>query len=215
MIGSGCPPASVDGHAIWLRLRSDDPTAPADLADAYFEPLARWLARLFPRVDVDQCFDAAVSAVTTLAKNPGSYRPDRKNDLYAYLRMAARGDLLNLLRSERRRAGHQASLEVVELSPKLGKYLRDDAADPSLIVEASEGDAAARADLAALIERISDGLTTGQQKVLELICNGERKNDRFAQALGLENLPLDEQRRAVKREKDRLKKRLLRAVRLR
>lgn len=45
-------------------------------------------------------------------------------------------------------------------------------------------------------------------KVLQLMIEGERRTDRFAEALGLEGLTAEELRRTVKRHKDRLKKRL-------
>jgi hypothetical protein len=45
-------------------------------------------------------------------------------------------------------------------------------------------------------------------QLLELILDGERATETFARILEIENLPFGDQQRAVKRHKDRLKKRL-------
>ena len=45
-------------------------------------------------------------------------------------------------------------------------------------------------------------------RLLTLILEGERSTERFARILGLCGLPVKEQRRQVKRHKDRIKKRL-------
>ena len=46
------------------------------------------------------------------------------------------------------------------------------------------------------------------RRMVELILDGERSTEAFAAVLGLESLPIEQQRSEVKRNKDRLKKRL-------
>jgi hypothetical protein len=189
------------------RLLAEDPLAPTDLAIAYYQRLERWLTRTNRHVDPHLCATAAGDAIISLSKNPSAYRPDR-GSLERYLRMAAQGDLKNLLRAERRHAERRVSLEAVELSPLAGNALRDPEADPALIVERRERLAERTASRSSAIW---GRLTAVEVAVLSLMQEGERKTIRYAEALGIADLPEPEQRRVVKRAKDRLKKRLARS----
>ena len=55
-----------------------------------------------------------------------------------------------------------------------------------------------------------EGLDEREWAVVELMSEGERSSTAFAPLIGAEHLPLDEQKREVKRCKDRLVKRLRR-----
>lgn len=196
--------------ALWKRLfDASDPTATSDFAVAFFEPLADWLIKHNPRAHPHDCETAAEDTILAVIKNPASYQPERQT-LVAYLRMSAKRDLLNIQRSEERHRGRRANLEAVELSPKLGKYLQDRDADPAVVVERREALAAAlrgRAPPAAMLA----GLTARELRVFELMQTGERRTSVYAHALGIEEWPPEEQRREVKRVKDRLAKRNERA----
>lgn len=198
-------PSPEEGRALHARLLADDPTAPADLAAAYLDSLTVWLEVRNPRLgDPHLCASAAEDAILSLIKQPNAYNPARLS-LAAYLRMAAQGDLLNLLRAERRHGDRRAALAAVELSPVVGKYLWDDSADPARVVmERAEEDATVAAPSLP-------GLTPEEVRVLALMQLGERKTAAYARVLGCAHLPVAEQRRAVKRVKDRLQKRLARA----
>jgi RNA polymerase sigma-70 factor, ECF subfamily len=200
-------PADTDR---WLhrRLVERDPTAPADVALAFLEPLATWLGLHNPSLHPDLISEAAGEAVLNLIRNPTAYDPGRA-ELEPYLRMSAQGDLRNLLRRERKHRAGRVSLDLVEQLDAGGKYLgRED--DPSLPMEIEErlavlGEAVPRS--------VRDGLTAPEARVLELMMRGERKTDAYAAAYGVADHPLDERRRLVKQVKDRLKKRLERAGR--
>jgi hypothetical protein len=60
-------------------------------------------------------------------------------------------------------------------------------------------------------ELVIAAATQEDEHVLTLMQQGVRETEKFAQALGILHLPPESQRRAVKRAKDRLKKRLKRA----
>lgn len=198
-------PSSDEARSIHARLVDGDPTAPADLAIAYLDPLTVWLQAHNPRLsDPHLCATAAEDALLALIKNPLSYNPDRQT-LEVYLRMSARGDLLNLLDREQRHQNRQASWEAVELSPDRRKYLQDSTSDPELQVISTE-----EANRTVTIPR---GLTPPEERVLSLMLDGERKTVAYVDAMGIGHLPLDDQRREVKRVKDRLKKRIARAER--
>jgi DNA-directed RNA polymerase specialized sigma24 family protein len=103
-----------DGPELHRRLCEGDPVAPSDLARAYFTPLIAWLGRTNPRVAPEYCADAAGQAIMDLIRKPSSYNPGRQ-ELAAYLRMAATGDLRNLLRREGRHRRRRRDLGSVEL----------------------------------------------------------------------------------------------------
>jgi hypothetical protein len=117
--------------------------------------------------------------------------------------------LRNLLRRERRHGRGRTAWAGVELSPDAGKFLgRSD--DPSLALRMAEE----QQDVVGVIsESVGPGLSETDRRALELIVQKERRTSVFAVLYGLEHLPAGEQRRAVKRHKDRLKKVLERAGR--
>ena len=190
-----------DGRALHARLLRRDPTAPSDLARLYLEPLLEWLAQWFAKVDDQLLDDVAVTLILKVGKEPDQYDPDR-GTLSAYLRMAARGDLKNALQSERRRTARQISLESVELRPLARNREWASAADPADEVIA----ALDHERLPALREHFS----AQDWEVVLMRIEGERRTERFAAILGLQDRPPDEQEREVKRAKDRIIGRLRR-----
>ena len=151
--------------------------------------------------------EAVHLAIMSLCRKPASFDPSRSKadrPLFAYLQMSAQRDLQNLLKKETRHWQTRVSLESVEQSPDGGKYLgRED--DPSVpLALREESEQAERQVLTA----IRAGLSDGEQRCLELLIDGERKTSAFAQALGIEQLPKEDQKVEVKKVKDKLKKRL-------
>lgn len=205
------PPSPDEAKALFVRLRSGDPTAPSDLVVGYLDYLARWLQSRNPGVGAEDCLTAAEDASLALIKNPSSYDPKR-GSLLRYLRMSASGDLKNRLRAERRHAWRKIDLEValgngwtdVELSPEEGKYLKDEEADPARKLELRQRSLAS----AEVVSTLRASLSAEEWEVLQLMLDGERKTRVYAEILGLLGLSNAEQRREVKRVKDRLKKRL-------
>ena len=201
-----------DGRDLHARLLAYDPVAPSDLAMAYFEPLTAWLEALYPRLYPHECATAAGDAIMALIKNPQSYKPERqrRESLLSYLRMSATAKLSNLLRAERRHGNRRANLDAVALSPVMGKYLGDEDADPARIVERREEESAASTP-PPLPDSLRATLSPVEIEMLRLMDLKERKTIVFARLLGIADQPVAEQRRAVKRAKDRLHKRRQRA----
>ncbi|MDB5306939.1 MAG: hypothetical protein JWO38_1141 [Gemmataceae bacterium] len=180
------------------RLRDYDPLAPAELAAAVLEPLIEHLRDKNPRVDDHARITAAGEAVVSLIRNPAQFDPDR-GDLPGYLKMAARGDLANLLAAERRHHTHREGPDSVELVPDGRNSSGEDDSDlPSL--DAPE--------LAAVVA----AFTPEERRVFDLMRAGERRTAVYAAVLGLADRPADEQKRGVKQVKDRIKARLRRAA---
>lgn len=197
------PPSHDEAKALLVRLRSGDPTAPSDLVVAYLDDLACWLQGRNPAVSAEDCLTAAEDALLALIKNPTSYDPKRAS-LLGYLRMSASGDLKNRWRAEQRHVWRRTDLEDVELSPGEGKYLRDGETDPAQRLEVKERSQVSAKVVGVLRARLS----LEERRVMDLMLDGERKTQVYAEALGLSELPAAEQEREVKRVKDRLKKRL-------
>lgn len=209
---AGGSPAAMEERELWERLHAADPIAPSDLADRYLVPLLRWLERCQPNLDPGDYLTAAGEAIIALAKNPDTYDPERGKSLESYLRMSARGDLKNLVARERRRRKHLSRVtpEDVELVPAFGKYITNDADDPAWVVERDE-EVRERLGQVAVPAPVRERATPEEERVLELMREKVRETSAYARVLGLTHLPLAEQRREVKRVKDRLKKRLVRA----
>jgi len=198
-------------RALHQRLLAEDPIAPSDLAVTYLDGLTHWLVtHNSSALDPHTCATAAADAIITLIKNPHTYHPARAG-LEAYLRMSAQRRLQNLLRSERRHSSRKATWDAVEVSPEMGKYLRDEESDPALIVLRHDAEQEVARQLSAVPASVRARLTPQEEMVCELMREKERKTAVYAAVLGLTNLPPAQQRRDVKRVKDRLAKRLGRA----
>ncbi len=196
--------------ALHRRLLDGDVTASVDLATWFLEPLIAWLVEKNSlKVPKDLCIEAAEDAVIALVKSPTSFKPARRMRLFAYLRMSAQGDLRNILRREGRERQHEISLEDVDLSGHAGKYLAEDG-DQLRLLEVQEESARATEEVVAPTR---DGLTEAESRALDLVLQGERKTAVFAEALGIADLPQNDQRAEVKRVKDKLKKRIERKAR--
>ncbi len=196
-------PSPAQGLALHLRLCDSDSIAPADLCRAYLGPLVAWLAARSGRVDQQICESAAHDALVTYVRNPRTYDPAR-GDLGAYLRMAARGDLFNLLQREAKHEKGRVAWMGVEDAGGAGNIPGED--DPTSRAEREEEAGRAKAFLAA----IAEGFTRRERDVLNLMLAGEHKTSPFASALGVDSLSETEQRREVKKVKDRILKRIQR-----
>lgn len=194
---------------LYQRLRDGDPLAPSDLAVAYLDDLADWLGARNPGADPHACQTAAEDALLSLMKNPASYKPELRG-LTGYLRMAATGDLRNLLKSERRHTLRSTSFEAVELSGEAGKLTQEDA-DPAVIAERREAEQPASVGMPVLPAAVQATFTPEEQQVRELMWRREYKSAVYAAVLHIADRPVEEQQQEVKRVKDRIKKRLKRA----
>jgi DNA-directed RNA polymerase specialized sigma24 family protein len=190
-------PASEVAEDLYRRLADGDPVASSDLAVAVLDPLTAHLQTRHPRADPHACATAAGQAILDLIRQPAIFDPTR-GGLLAFLRMSAERDLLNLFEAERRHHRNREYHDSVEPADGDGNQ-RTEAADdlPSL------DDPALAAEIASL--------SPDERTVFDLIRDGEKATAVFATALGLD-VPADEQARAVKRIKDRVVKRLQRAV---
>lgn len=192
------PPSDEEGLLLHRQLCDENGprTATAEFAERFFPFLRCWLAERNPGLDPDLYDEAAGEALVSLFKNPHAYKPTQ-GSLTAYLKMAAHGDLLNLLRREARHHRGRLPWEGVELDRSTGKYLRGDE------------DELGAAD--AVLADMLAGMTAEERRVFDLMRQGERRTVVFAAVLGLTGRSDKEQEKEVKKVKDRIKARLKRA----
>lgn len=187
-------PSDDELLAAWRRL-ADDPDAGAAVVDAVHAPLVADLAARQRTADPDAVYTAASDALLWFVEHPERYDPAR-SPLRKFLLLVAERRLLNLIEAEtrhHRRRDHGIPVE----------HAADERNEP-------EDDPLSFADprLQAALANLSDV----DREVVELIRGGERDTAAFAALLGFTHLPIDDQRREVKRAKDRILARLKRAV---
>jgi hypothetical protein len=184
-----------------------DASAPADLADLYFEPLIESLRRRYPSLPDPTLIDAAVGDVLlALAERPSLYHPS-KGRLWQYLYMAADGDIKNAWRTESRHRAQEVSLDVVELESLERKSRWEDA----LLERLSPEGLPAGWTMERLWERVAQEFPEPEYRAVLLAwLEGERATELYARCLKIEHLPGKEQTKRVKNAKDRVDKRLIR-----
>lgn len=209
--------ADPDGYALYQRLLAGDINVSADIALAYYDRVCAWLASTSPRLDPDYYQMAVGDALIDLFQRPETYDP-AKASLVVFLRVASKNRLYNVLRTERRHSGRRAPLDAVEdvaLAVKYGQGGMNE--DPAEIIERRDREEELlarmppRPSVTELPDAVTVGLTNSEREVLKLHIGHERKTVTYAQAMGIADLPPEEQQIQVKRLRDKLDKRLRRA----
>jgi DNA-directed RNA polymerase specialized sigma24 family protein len=186
-------PSDGEIHDAWRRLVAD-PDAATAFVELVLPPLETALRGSFPHTDPHAVTEAAGNAVLALVRNPAAFDPAR-GKFVPFLRRAARCDLFNILKAGGRHHRDRIPWANVELTPPAGN-------DPS--------EAETFADHPELLAAVGE-MSPDDQRVFELMRDGERDTPVFAAALGIAHLSADEQAAEVKRAKDRVMARLKRA----
>jgi hypothetical protein len=179
------------------RIRGGDPSAAEELANNALGPLCACLKFWFRGVrDSDCILDAVVEAIMSYLDRPERYHPLNMG-LLGFLGMAAKANLLDLLAKARRRENRQRRDFLVELRRwAANKYIGDHEWQSQLRRVAEF--------LGALFEGPLD------RELAALVIDRERSTEKFTELLGITDLPAGEQRKIVKRHKDRIEKTLRR-----
>jgi hypothetical protein len=181
-----------------------DADAPAVLAEKLVPIVRTKLGSLNTKLTDPQIVESAIGqSVATYLKWPERYDPSR-GPLARYLAMDAAGDVKNELEKRSPEIAHD---EVVEkMLVELGFHDRNstvegealDAVDPFDLPQA-------QVDAARQLLR---QLSARDRELAQLVVDEVRSYAVWANVLGIEHLPLDVQEREVKRQKDRIKKKL-------
>ncbi|MCA9935769.1 MAG: sigma-70 family RNA polymerase sigma factor [Ardenticatenaceae bacterium] len=180
-------------------------TAFAELCEQALPHLISFLRRQFSNADPHLLESAAVDCLLNYQSKPTQYDPDQLA-LFPFLRMAARGDLLNALDSQRREERRLVNIDDDYVQQRLPA---DDGI--TAVAEFDEWlqqhtDVPRKEILRALYAKLDQT----DRQILRLILEGVRETSQFALVMGLENEEAQTQREAVKRAKDRIKKQLRR-----
>lgn len=187
-------PSTEDENALLESLRAGQPLSVHDIVTTYLPLLVDYLQQNNSRLDDHLLHTAAEDALLNFLRRPASFDPQRSS-FHKFLCMAAQADLKNLLEKERR-VRRAISLESV--------------AEPS-VVRKDPWDSDVSWDHPRLRLEI-DILNDQERTALELMKDGVRSTPQCAEKLGLMHLDEHEQTVEVKRLKDRVKRRLSRAV---
>jgi RNA polymerase sigma factor (sigma-70 family) len=191
-----------DWLALHLRICQGDEDAFTQLAKEVRPLLHPWLRRRLPHGDDALIVDSISDALLAYFQAPTRFDVNGCAALPAYLFGIARYRLLHHLRSESRR---QRREDIVFLDPE-----NIDLEEPlslSTHLDIAELDAC-RERLDELIPH----LKPKERVELDLMRDGVQDVEAWARLLPLETLPLPRQRKRIKFEKVRIKRKLLRLV---
>jgi len=182
--------------ALNKRLLEGDRVASAELTQILLPRLIREMQGKFPKTDHHLVSDGVTDALLDYCARPTVFDWKRGVPLDRFLAKAGWRNIANLLRGEARRKVREAvsaeltAEDVVELYPASGNPFQNEQLDAKQELE----------KLAHLLPNETD------RKLLDLKAMGERRTERFAQIMGIAHLPIEQQRREVKKAKDRIDK---------
>lgn len=193
--------ATPEEYAFHCRmLDPDDPVAFAALAEWLYDDLVRETGRRAGGgADPVLVEEAVGQALLSYNDAPERYDPERA-PLRGYLVMAAYGDYRNAVAKEARRTSGRVSLSD---ETDTEQDLADDRQNIEAVLDRIEAEALWEAVAAAFPDPTD-------RQIVTLLINRVRSYEPYSKVLGLTNLPDDEQRKQVKRAKDRIAKRLRR-----
>jgi DNA-binding CsgD family transcriptional regulator len=185
-------------------LINGDAAAPARLAETLVPILRAKLGPLNAKLTDPQIVESAIGqSVATYLKWPERWNPSR-GPLASYLAMDAEGDVKNELAKRRPEIAHGdvGDGAFVELASREGnRVVEEEALDAVDPFDRSP----AQVDAARELLR---QLSPRDRELAQLVVDGVRSYAAWADILGIGHLPLEVQKREVKRQKDRIKKKL-------
>jgi DNA-directed RNA polymerase specialized sigma24 family protein len=183
------------------RLLTGDRTASEEVVRLLHASLTQEISAQFSHTDQHIIWDGVIDAMLDYCARPQQFDAERGISLKRFLRLAARRNVVNILRGEQRRkvreeaAGHAWAASSVELDPAAGNLLQ------------KEESTQRQRQQTALTNALQN---PNDQQLLALRLQGVRRTEAFAEILGITHLPIETQRREVKRAKDRIDKLLRR-----
>jgi hypothetical protein len=193
-------PSQADLLVLHEALLGGDNAARIKLAELLLPALRRRFAnrRELERDDIDSVVGLSI---TTYLSAPGQYDPARA-PLLVYLYRDVDGDIRNEAAKQMRRPEMPMEHETLELQTPRGNPTVED----EVMQRLDPLDLPGWQVQAALA--YVQGLSQEDCEFLRLRGEGVRSTHVYAQVLGIAHLPAEQQRREVKRAKDRLDKRL-------
>lgn len=196
-------------NQIHRRILHNDATAFAELCESALPALVRFLQGRFSEQDSHLCESTAIDCLLKYYQTPKIYDP-KQISLFAYLRMAARYDLISATNKEQRL--HQRLISFDELADGQadGHNKTGEEAQDSQVVLDDLLQRHTNWSFAEIIKALETHLDRAEKRCLWLMLEGVRDNARYAKVLNLSDQAEASQRTEVKRAKDRLVKKLQR-----
>ena len=194
---------AIRATTLHRRVVAGDPTATVELFEMMLEPLSKFLCRKHTHaLDREALYDIAVDALMSYSQSPSKFDPAQAG-LFRYLTLIAEGDVLDAIRKRSRRP-RVVENPVEDRQPAANSLTEDD--------ETISGTMETRVDAIRIVERYHNEVCSdpGDERILELMLQGERDTAAFARALGLNDLDGAAARATVLRAKDKIKRRLRR-----
>jgi hypothetical protein len=187
-------------------LKGKDTQVTAEIAEIFLPILVNDLYTKFPNfLDPHQLETIAEDSLLRYFAHPEKYDPAKSN-LIGYLYMDAYWDVRNLLQQQKKVVALEAPISEHEM------YAVRDEADPEAILSQKESQQFQFES--PLIKRVLTLVSRPRDRqVLELMMEGVRETQAYAQVLGIQSRLPEEQAKIVKQHKDRLKKTIQRKVR--
>jgi DNA-directed RNA polymerase specialized sigma24 family protein len=187
------------------RILQQDPTAFAELCERALPHLVSFLQRLYTPSDTHQCEQVAIDSLLNYQARPAQYDPTQLA-LWPYLRMAAKGDMLNLIDKQNRQNQHLVPLDDPAVQQQLP--WQDTIEEQFAFAEwLQQYTHYSPQEIMALLEA---ELNESDRQVLSLLMEGVRDTRHYAERLNITHLDVPAQQAEVKRVKDRLVKKLRR-----
>ncbi len=183
------------------RILQHDITAFAELCERALPHLVTFLRQHFPQSDFHLHETAAIDCLLNYQMRPGQYHPDQLS-LFAYLRMAARGDLLNLIEKNKRKARRLVDIDDPTIQSQIPAQNSPDD-EPAMQDWLAERTSMPAAEIRKAFHA---ELNDTDRQILQLMLAGVRETAVYADIMGITHLDVAEQKRAVKRAKDRVNK---------
>jgi DNA-directed RNA polymerase specialized sigma24 family protein len=169
------PSSDDQGLQIYRALQQATPRSTLDIVSNFLPHLVSWLQQQFPTVSVDLCEDAAIEPLHDLVTHPEHFQESTGKSLLSYLHLAARRDLLNVLRREKRHAHEPFEENAVALRATGGNYEGREQEPLQLLCQREDAQ-----QYEALVQELRATLSEVEQQAFELLLTGERSTQRFA-----------------------------------
>jgi DNA-directed RNA polymerase specialized sigma24 family protein len=185
-----------EGKRLHQSLLGGSRTATVEIAELFLQPLIKRLRGEFRQLKDPDLIDMVVAdALVNYFEHPEKFKPARSS-LFTYLHIRARTYLLNSLRQG------ASKKNVVELDQAETVYQMTNEDEPG-----AESSLISNTYQAEIMQQVQKYITDPTDLcVVALMTQGVRDTIEYAKVLGIKDHPFAEQKKTVKRHKDRIKK---------
>ena len=187
------------------RILRRDITAFAELCEIVLPQLVTFLQTIFPAHDSHLREQVVIDCLLDYQARPQQYNPE-KLALWPFLRMAVRRDMLNMLDKQGRYSHRLYPIDDPHIASQLPPV--EDVQEAMALDEWLQRHTDKPRE--EIITALQAELEPRDQQMLWLMLDGVRETSAYAAIMGLTHLDVANQRREVKKAKDRILKKVQR-----